>query len=231
MQKYSHLLFDLDHTLWDYDSNVRDSLLELFANYELGKLGNPNFELFFEAFQLTNHSLWEQFNRGLVDKNQLRAMRFKQVFTRAKLPVTKIPKGLEEEFILRTSSKPKVMDQAFEILDYLKTKYQLHIITNGFNQSQYNKLQSSKLDAYFDLVVTSENSGFRKPDKRIFEHTLAQLKADARQCLMIGDNPLSDIQGAQNAKIDQVYYNPLNTKITIQPTFTIKHLSELGNIL
>ncbi|WP_040756574.1 HAD family hydrolase, partial [Winogradskyella psychrotolerans] len=113
----------------------------------------------------------------------------------------------------------------------LKTKYQLHIITNGFNLSQYNKLKSSKLDTYFDLIVTSENSGFRKPDKRIFEHALLHLKAEASHCLMIGDNPLSDIQGAQNAEIDQVYYNPLNTESEVNPTYRIRHLSELIKIL
>ncbi|EPR65783.1 YjjG family noncanonical pyrimidine nucleotidase [Cyclobacterium qasimii] len=231
MKKYTHLLFDLDHTLWDYDSNVRDSLTELFTDYNLGSLGNPDFELFFEAFQATNHLLWEQFNKGLIDKDELRAMRFKEVFNRAQLPLSEIPKDLEEQFILRTSSKAKVMDHAFETLDFLKTKYQLHIITNGFNLSQYNKLKSSKLDTYFDLIVTSENSGFRKPDKRIFEHALLHLKAEASHCLMIGDNPLSDIQGAQNAEIDQVYYNPLNTESEVNPTYRIRHLSELIKIL
>jgi len=231
VKKYTHLLFDLDHTLWDYDSNVRDSLSELFTDYDLGSLGNPDFELFFEAFQATNYTLWEQFNKGLIDKDELRAIRFKKVFSRAELPVSEIPENLEEEFILRTSTKPKVMDHAFETLDYLKTKYRLHIITNGFNLSQYNKLKSSKLDPYFDLIVTSENSGFRKPDKRIFDHALLQIKTEANHCLMIGDNPLSDIQGAQNAKIDQVFYNPLNTENIVKPTFTIHHLSELIKIL
>tara|TARA_R110002124_G_scaffold82664_7_gene216853 strand:- start:19523 stop:20218 length:696 start_codon:yes stop_codon:yes gene_type:complete len=231
VRKYKHLFFDLDHTLWDYDSNVRDSLSELFIDFDLGSLGNPDFELFFDAFQITNHVLWEQFNKGVVDKDELRAMRFKEVFTRAKLSVSKIPKELEEEFILRTSSKPKVMDHAFETLAYLKSRYELHIITNGFNQSQYNKLKSSKLDSYFDLIVTSENSGFRKPDKRIFDHAMLQLKTEAINCLMIGDNPLSDIQGAQNAEIDQVFYNPLKTESKISPTYTINHLSELTTIL
>ena len=73
MRKYKHLFFDLDHTLWDYDSNVRDSLSELFIDFDLGSLGNPDFELFFDAFQITNHVLWEQFNKGVVDKDELRA--------------------------------------------------------------------------------------------------------------------------------------------------------------
>lgn len=231
MKKYTHLFFDLDHTLWDYDSNVRDSLSELFAQYDLGALGNPDFEPFFEAFQATNHELWEEFNKGLVDREILRATRFKRVFRRAKLEVAMIPASLEEEFITRTSAKPKVMDHALETLDYLKQDYQLHIITNGFNQSQYAKLKSSKLEEYFDLIVTSENSGYRKPDKRIFDHALSHLKTAANHCLMIGDNPLSDILGAQNAKMDQVFYNPLKTASELLPTYTIHHLSELRNIL
>jgi putative hydrolase of the HAD superfamily len=231
VKKYTHLFFDLDHTLWDYESNVRDSLSELFVDYDLGTLGNPDFELFFKAFQTTNHELWEEFNKGLVDRSGLRDSRFKRVFTRAKLDIAMIPASLEEEFISRTSAKPKVMDHAFEILDYLKHDYQLHIITNGFDQSQYAKLKSSKLEDYFDLIVTSENSGYRKPDKKIFDHALSHLKTAANHCLMIGDNPLSDILGAQNAKMDQVFYNPLKTESNLAPTFTIRHLSELRNIL
>lgn len=231
MKAYRHLLFDLDHTLWDYDSNVRDSLTELFARHGLAELGESNFETFFEAFQATNLELWDQFNSGQVDRDQLRAIRFHQVFTKARLSPSLIPKSLEDDFITLTSSKAKVMDHALEILQYLGEKYALHIVTNGFNESQYAKLKASGLERYFNIIVTSESSGFRKPDQRIFAHTLREIGTVSKDCLMIGDNPHSDIQGAINASIDQVHFNPENVKSPVPATFTIRHLSELKTFL
>ncbi|SHM59264.1 putative hydrolase of the HAD superfamily [Cyclobacterium lianum] len=231
MKKYRHIFFDLDHTLWDYDSNVRDSLSDLFVHYRLEDFGEINFDSFFEAFLATNHELWDLFNQGKVDQSELRKIRFRKVFTRANLSPAHIPVTLEQDFVSQTSSRARVMDHTFEILDYLRDAYALHIITNGFNESQYSKLKHSGLAPYFELVVTSESSGFRKPDKRIFYHALEKLGSKAEDCLMIGDNPNSDILGAKNASIDQVYYNPLQKKDQVQSTFTISHLSELRTIL
>lgn len=231
MKKYRHIFFDLDHTLWDYDSNVRDTLSELFAHHRLAELGDITFEAFFEAFLTTNYELWDQFNRGEVNQSDMRKIRFIRVFTRAKLSTDHLPGSFEGDFVSQTSSKSKVMDHSFEILDYLRKQYALHIITNGFNDSQYAKLKYSGLAPYFELIVTSESSGFRKPDKRIFTHALGKLGTKATDCLMIGDNPDSDILGAKNAAIDQVHYNPAGTANQVKSTFTIQHLSELRAIL
>ncbi|WP_162340901.1 YjjG family noncanonical pyrimidine nucleotidase [Cyclobacterium salsum] len=231
MKAYRHLLFDLDHTLWDYDSNVRDSLTELYTQHRLADLGGSSFEVFFHAFQATNLELWDQFNSGQVDRDQLRAIRFQKVFTKARLATSQIPKSLEDDFISLTSSKAKVMDQAIEILQYLGEKYDLHIVTNGFNESQYAKLKASDLERHFKVIVTSESSGFRKPDQRIFAHTLREIGTISEECLMIGDNPNSDIQGAKNAAIDQVHFNPGNIQSPVPATFTIRHLSELKDFL
>nr|HAD52779.1 noncanonical pyrimidine nucleotidase, YjjG family [Algoriphagus sp.] len=107
----------------------------------------------------------------------------------------------------------------------------VHVITNGFNESQAKKMKSSGLDVFFELVVTSETTGHKKPDPRIFHYALDQLKTQAEHCLMIGDNPNSDILGAQNANIDQVYFNPEGKAIELKPTYEIKHLQELESLL
>lgn len=231
MKKYKHIFFDLDHTLWDYDGNVKESLEELYGKYEFHQLGKLCFEDFFAAFQKTNNELWILFNQGVLDKDSLRKVRFKRIFSLAKLGNCPIPPTLEEEFVFTTSSKKRVLPYSFDVLDYLKDKYNLHVITNGFNESQYAKLTASGLQNYFELVVTSESSGYRKPDKKIFQYALEILKATPSECLMIGDNPDSDILGAQNAAIDQVYYNPANRETSLSPTHTIHCLSELKAIL
>jgi putative hydrolase of the HAD superfamily len=142
-----------------------------------------------------------------------------------------IPLEFEEDFMHRTSSKPHVFPYSKEILTYLKQKYKVHVITNGFNESQTKKMKSSGLDVYFELIVTSETTGHKKPDPRIFDFAVNQLQTHPDFCLMIGDNPVSDILGAQRAKIDQVYFNPEGKETEIQATYEIRHLKELEDLL
>ncbi len=231
MKTYQHIFFDLDHTLWDYDRNVTESLSELYQIYGLQNLGITTFELFFASFHHVNFQLWDWYNVGKIDKENLRKERFPRTFAHAGVADLVIPSSFEEDFMSRTSSKSHVFPYSKEILTYLKEKYKLHVITNGFNESQAKKMSSSGLDIYFDLVVTSETTGHKKPDPRIFYHAMDQLNTRAEHCLMIGDNPASDILGAQRAEIDQVFFNPEGKEIELKPTYTITHLKELESLL
>lgn len=194
-------------------------------------MGIPTFEKFFDAFYHINFQLWDWYNVGKIDKHDLRKERFPRIFSHAGGSAQAIPAEFEEDFMHRTSSKPHVFPYSKEILTYLKEKYRIHVITNGFNESQAKKMKSSGLDGYFELVVTSETTGHKKPDPRIFYHAMDQLSTSSEHCLMIGDNPNSDILGAMNASIDQVYFNPEGKTIELKPTYTISHLKELEDLL
>ena len=231
MKNYQHLFFDLDHTLWDYDRNVRESLFELFEIYSLQDVGIPTFEQFFSSFHEVNFQLWDDYNLGKIDKQGLRRERFPRIFAHAGGNPNEIPTPFEEDFMHRTSSKPHLFPHSKEILDYLRKSYRIHLITNGFDESQAKKMRSSGLTNYFELVVTSETTGYKKPDPRIFHYALAQLNTQPSACLMIGDNPNSDILGAQRAEIDQVYFNPEGKASPIQATYEIRHLQELEQLL
>jgi putative hydrolase of the HAD superfamily len=231
LKTYQHLFFDLDHTLWDYDRNVKESLSELYTKHRLENWGIPSFEKFFDSFYEVNFKLWDQYNVGKIDKHNLRKERFPQIIAHAG-GLSHSPIGeLEKDFLHFTSSKSHLFPYSKEILSYLKKKYKVHVITNGFEESQQKKIKSSGLQGYFDLIVTSETTGFRKPDPRIFQYALDQLEAEASVCLMIGDNPSSDILGAQRASIDQVFFNPSGKKIDLIPTYEINHLQELESLL
>lgn len=231
MKTYQHLFFDLDHTLWDYDRNVAESLSELYQIYGLRDLGIPTFEKFFDAFHEINVQLWDWYNIGKIDKHDLRKERFPRIFTHAGGNKVAIPLEFEEDFMHRTSSKPHVLPYSKEILTYLKEKYRIHLITNGFIESQAKKMSSSGLNDFFELIVTSETTGHKKPDPRIFHYAMEQLSTQPEKCLMIGDNPDSDILGAKRAEIDQVFFNPERKKINLTPTYTIFHLRELEGLL
>lgn len=231
MKTYQHLFFDLDHTLWDYDRNVQESLSEIHHLYQLENIGIKDASAFITSFYNVNFKLWALYDVGKIDKDSLREKRFKLVFENAGADMNAVPKAMEEDFMHRTSSKPHVLPYTFEILDYLKPKYRLHIISNGFNESQAKKMDASGLTPYFDLVVTSETTGHKKPDPRIFQFAMDKLGTKSSETMMIGDNPNSDILGAIRANIDNVYFDPHEKGIEHQPTYTIKHLKELEKFL
>ena len=128
-------------------------------------------------------------------------------------------------------TKKTLFPHTIEILDYLKAKnYSLHLITNGFEKTQWSKINNSGLSNYFTHVITSETSNSLKPKKEIFEFALEKSNAGLKESIMIGDNLDADIQGAMNAGMDTVFVNHINAVPHVQPTYTVTHLKELENI-
>ena len=118
-----------------------------------------------------------------------------------------------------------------EILDYLNEKdYELHLITNGFEKTQWSKLNNSGLGEYFTHVVTSEMSNSLKPKKEIFDYAMDKAQAMLPESIMIGDNLDADIYGAMNAGMDTVFVNHINAVTDLKPTYTVTHLKELDLI-
>lgn len=233
MKRYTHLLFDLDHTLWDFEKNSEETLHTLFDRFALGQHGKFDSDSFYRKYKFVNTRLWDLYNKGKISQEELRSARFVKTLTGLGLGTHQIPAGISEAYTALCPTKTAVFPYTFEVLDYLRPKYSLHIITNGFKEVQYIKMNSSKLNSYFKEIVTSECCGYKKPDKRIFEHTLERIQVTADQCLMIGDNLECDIAGARQAGIDQVYFNPekARTKRRPKPTYQIRCLSELKSIL
>jgi putative hydrolase of the HAD superfamily len=231
MKTYTHLFFDLDHTLWDFEKNSEETLEHLFEVFNLGRFGF-SFEDFFKKYSYVNKRLWQLYNAGKVNQEQLRRTRFHKSLRDLGVPQDEIPVELENEYLKICPTKSACFPFTHETLNYLKGKYQLHIITNGFKESQLLKINSSNLHSYFGEIITSECSGFAKPDKRIFKHALERVNwTDPKSCLMIGDNLEADIIGAQNAGIDQVFFNPEKRPHPLKVTYEISCLSELQQLL
>ena len=117
------------------------------------------------------------------------------------------------------------------MLLYLKKKYSLHIITNVFEEVQYIKLASSDLIQYFDVIVTSEQVGVKKPNSKIFEFALEQAKAKPDESIMIGDDFPVDILGAEKIGMQGVYFNPNKLAHSNAVVHEIFCLSELIALL
>lgn len=231
MKKYNFLFFDLDRTIWDYETNAANALTILFAKYNLLKYF-PDAEFFIAVFSKYNDYLWEEYREGRVHKDKLRVLRFEMCFKEAGFDEPELSEKLNTEFLEISPKSEKLMPGAIEILDYLKNKgYRMYIITNGFTPIQHIKMKYSGLEKYFDKMFTSENVGSHKPNKDMFEYCIKSVNARKSESLMIGDDFPVDIVGARNFGIDQVFYNPTAITYTEKVTFEIKHLLELKKIL
>jgi putative hydrolase of the HAD superfamily len=229
--KYKHLFFDLDHTLWDYEANARSSMHYLYENLDLKEKGVDDFDLFYQNYSVYNDRLWEEYRNGLIKQDVLRIKRMRLTLLDFKIGDEELAEKMNTGFLDLLPTRTHVFPYCYEILDYLiNKKYILHLITNGFEEVQRNKLKYSGLSKYFTEVITSEASNSLKPHKEIFEYAFKRSNAKPEESIMLGDNIDVDIVGAMNAGIDQVFVNHVNAKLVIKPTYTVYSLKELETI-
>jgi putative hydrolase of the HAD superfamily len=222
----SHLFFDLDHTLWDYEASSNETLQELWVEYKLDSKGVP-LNSFVGKFSEVNEELWRRLHAGEINKDVIRNDRFPSILSALAIEDNALATDMQQQYIHVCPTKPYLIDGAMELLESVTGRYGLHIITNGFDEIQGVKLRSGGIEHFFEEVITSGIAGYQKPDKQIFDFAMNKTKAKVEDSVMIGDNPLSDIEGAFNAGIDQVFFNPHNQQCPITPTLEIKSLREL----
>ena len=229
--KYKHLFFDLDHTLWDFETNSRLTLGELYTNMQLQEKGIDDFDRFHKNYLLHNEKMWERYRKGFIKVDELRWKRFLLTLLDFKIGSEPLAKEMAVHFLELLPTRTALFPGTREVLDYLvQKKYELHLITNGFEKTQHSKLKYSGISHYFIEVITSEGSNSLKPHKEIFNYAMQKAKADAAHSIMIGDDPEVDIKGAMNAGIDQVFVNHIEKKIDFIPTYEVNSLEQLKDI-
>ncbi|QSE97569.1 YjjG family noncanonical pyrimidine nucleotidase [Fulvivirga lutea] len=231
MKRYKTIIFDLDHTLWDYEKNSLETLSDLHQEFELSSFGGLGLEGFVKTFKKVNEGLWNKYNQGQIDREYIKKYRFNTILSSHGIDNIDLSMALSSRYISDCPTKGHLMPYAFEVLDYLRERYPLYLLTNGFNDVQSIKISKSKIDHYFEGMVTSETCGHRKPSKEIFEFTLKKAGSQATEALMIGDNLKADIVGARNAAIDTVYFNTEKLAHKEEVSYEINCLSELTKIL
>jgi len=228
---YKHLFFDLDHTLWDFDKNSELTLRQLYDEYDLGNKGVDDFSQFFSNYNVHNDKLWERFRQGFIKRDELRWKRMWLTLLDFKIGDTSLAHELSTAYLEILPTQSTLMPYAKEVLEHYKDKCVLHLITNGFESTQWLKLQYSGISFYFNEVITSEKSNALKPNREIFDYALRATGALVENSIMIGDALEIDILGASNAGWDQVYYNPKKNAHTQSPTYEIHELNALLTII
>lgn len=224
-----HIFFDLDRTLWDFERNSENILLQLIETYGLEAKCQAEAQQIITTYKEVNKSLWDQYGRNEITKEQLRSSRFTKTLATFNYHFLGFGLQLEKEYIERSPYQTHVIPGSYEILEYLQGKYELHILTNGFREIQHIKLKQSDLRKYFANVIISEEVGFQKPDPKIFTHALEKINATVKECLMIGDDHNGDVQGALDAGWYAIHFNPHGEPVGNHPQ--IRSLDELRDIL
>lgn len=204
LKDIKHIFFDLDHTLWDFDKNSALTFDKIFKLHKI-QIDTTHFLSIYEPVNL---NYWRLYRNSKIDKEKLRYGRLKDTFDAMDFAVAdELIHLLSEDYITHLTTFDHLFEDAIEILNYLHPKYQLHIITNGFEEAQYKKMQVSNINHYFKTVTHSENAGVKKPDPIIFKYALQLAKAQPEESLMIGDNYEADVLGALQVGYDAIFFN------------------------
>ena len=229
--KYKHIFFDLDRTLWDFDAAAEVAFERIYEKYNLKSLGIPNAHDFHEVYHPLNERLWELYRENKITKDDLNRTRFLKPLEHYGIHDIELADHLSEDYVYWSPRIVRLVPGTMELLDYLKPKYHLHLITNGFQEVQHTKLSGSGMEPYFETLTVSEEVGVKKPNPEIFYYALRKANASAEESIVIGDEMAVDIDGARAAGIDQIFFNPSEKEEEGERTFEVRSLKEIMEIL
>lgn len=231
LKNIKHVFFDLDHTLWDFESNSKATIMELHLRYGIEAFAGCNFEDYFTVYSKINAELWDRYRHNTISKEALRTERFRLSLLEIGYQEEDIPNQIGFDYLDICPTKTKLFPGAISSLEYLNSKYPVHMITNGFSESQTRKLKHSGLDSYFKELIISDLVGLKKPDPRIFDLALERSGAKAEESVYIGDNYKVDILGGKQAGWNVIWFNVKEDFSDDESIIRIKNLEELQELL
>lgn len=233
MENIKHIFFDLDNTLWDYRKNALKALERLFVEYKIEEQFGHDFKSFHDHYYVINEMLWADFRDGKIGRIELQQRRFPEAFQDMGIEDTAFALEFEERFIDEVTKTHYLVEGTEEVLTYLKGKYQLHILSNGFREITHEKINGSIIKNYIATITTAEDAGVAKPHRDAFQKAIDQTSdATAKNSIYIGDDWIADMVGASRFGMKAIFFNPLNeTHLWIENVPVIDELIELKNYL
>ena len=229
--KYKNLFFDLDDTIWAFSQNARDTFEEVYQKYSFDRYFD-SFDHYYTLYQQRNTELWIEYGEGKITKDELNRQRFFYPLQAVGVEDEALAEQFSKDFFAIIPTKSTLMPHAKEVLEYLAPKYNLYILSNGFQELQCHKMRSAGIDRFFKKIVLSDDIGVLKPWPEIFHFALSATQSEVRDSLMIGDSWENDVAGAKGVGMHQVFYNVTGKEeLPFQPTYHISNLKELMQIL
>ena len=229
--KYKNLFFDLDDTIWAFSQNARDTFEEVYQKYSFDRYFD-SFNHYYTLYQQRNTELWIEYGEGKITKDELNRQRFFYPLQAVGVEDEALAEQFSKDFFAIIPTKSTLMPHAKEVLEYLAPKYNLYILSNGFQELQCHKMRSAGIDRFFKKIVLSDDIGILKPWPEIFHFALSATQSEVHDSLMIGDSWENDVIGAKGVGMHQVFYNVTGKEeLPFQPTYHISNLKELMQIL
>lgn len=229
--KITHLFFDLDRTLWDFEKNSQIALTQLYNDLGLTRF-TKHYLQFFNQYQSINKELWVLYGKNKITKEELRDRRFIQTFEALGIHDVALAKKMAQGYLDISPNQTALFPGTMETLSALKDAgYHLNIITNGFKEVQLHKIINSRLAPFFEEVICSDEIGVQKPDRRVFDEAIRRADADRRTSVMIGDDMKADVLGAEAAEIQAVLFDPNVKRRYDNEIRRIENLEELPMLL
>lgn len=222
------IFFDLDHTLWDFDTNSANAFGSVFDSCQVPFA----LEEFLHYYVPINEKYWLEYSLNQVSQQELRLGRLRDTFEALNFESDlSTLEMFSEAYIQELPKFNELFEGTVEILEYLKSKYKLHILTNGFHEVQEKKITNSKIHTYFQTITNSEMAGVKKPDPLIFEYALKQAGTTSDRSVMVGDNLVADIHGARAVGMDAIHFNPLKAEGASSEVLSISCLLDIKRYL
>ena len=205
------VFFDLDHTLWDFDKNSALTFDKIFKTHAV----DVDLNAFLKIYQVLNLKYWKLYRDEKITKDALRFNRLNDAFVAINFDVSEsLINKLSDDYIAYLTSFNHLFNYTLDVLDYLKPKYNLHIISNGFEDIQNKKLTNSNIIKYFKTITNADMVGIKKPNPEIFNHALKSANTTFRKSIMIGDSYEADILGALNVGMNAIFFD--NNTVTLK---------------
>lgn len=186
-------------------------------------------EFFVERYVFHNDRMWDLYRQNKMSKSRLRKARFEAALQDIHVNDKRLAKLLGEAYLEICPRKKKLNEGALQVVQALSKNHVLHILSNGFHETQHIKLRESGLAPYFSEVITSERAGARKPNYGIFAFAERLTSAAKSHSMMVGDDYNIDIKGAIDFGWKAIHYNPNADES--KDSATIKYLPQLLEIL
>lgn len=229
MAKYKYLLWDIDGTILNFELAERAAIRSLFDRFKLGECSDE----MLMCYSQINKRYWQLMESGKIKKDKMLVERFIEFFSNKGINAD-IAAEFNKEYQIALCDTIVFNDDAIDIIKHQRKTCKIVIVTNGTEVVQEKKLERSGLNDIVDNVFISELVGFEKPNIKFFEKVILEVGIkDLKEALIIGDSLTSDIQGGHNIGIDTCWYNSKNEENTtlLSPTYTIRNLHELENII
>lgn len=227
-----HIFFDLDRTLWDFDTNSRSTLIELYHKFDLEQYNGLSSDVFLHTYEKYNDLLWEAYRKKEVTKAFLRVNRFEATLKELGVNLgSHVSNEMADFYVEESPNKTLLFDGTVAMLEALKQEFSLHIITNGFKEIQYKKLKNCNIIQYFDEIICSEETGYQKPDSEIYLVAMQRASAKPQNALMVGDDVEVDLMGAQSCRMNDAWFNPHKKSTPFKVGFEYQHPTELAAYL